>query len=273
MTGDDKGFPDRFKQRAEIDASDHDFPEIELRDYTISLLDEFDIAAQLVAIKALLKRNSDDEARTRQDIQAVARSIRDSIHRDPEHQMHLENQWVDELHSSVFQDAAHSMAAVGMLAPFVESLFVTIFQKLRAKSTSVVPIDKRWQIADEFFWNPRRYFADGQAKENTAAGIQQLAKSIGLKKHLPRDYGKCLNALLTYRNFMFHNGLEWPIDRRRDFARQMQGGGWPDDWFKTSESDGEVWIFYMSEVFIEHCIEVIDGVLDGVGAYLKEQDA
>lgn len=273
MSDDDKDFPDWLKQWAEIEAGDHDCPEIEPRDYTLSLLDEFDIEAQLIAIKSLLKRNRDDEARTRQDIQELDRYIRDSIHRDPEYQVHLENQWVDELHSSVFQDAAHSMAAVGMLAPFVESLFVAIFQKLRAKSASVVPIDKRREIADEFFWNPRRYFADGQAKENTAAGIQQLAKSIGLKKHLPRDYGKCLNALLTYRNFMFHNGFEWPIDRRRDFAKQMQGDGWPEDWFKTSKSGGEVWIFYMSDVFIRHCIEVIEGVLDGVGAYLKEQNA
>ena len=34
---------------------------------------------------------------------------------------------VDHLHQSVFQDAAHSMAAVGMLAPFVESLFKQAF--------------------------------------------------------------------------------------------------------------------------------------------------
>lgn len=273
MSGNDKGFPDWLKAWAEIDASGIAFPEIEPRDHTLALLDEFDIEAQLIAIRALLNRNRDDEARTREDIQQLDRYIRNAIHRDPEYQAHLEGQWADELHSSVFQDAAHSMASVGMLAPFVESLFVAIFQKLRAKSSSVVPIDKRRLASDDLFWDPRRYFDGGQAKENTPAGIQQLAKSIGLQKHLPEGYGKCLNAILAYRNNMFHNGFEWPVDRRRDFAKLMKNDGWPEEWFKKSQKGGEDWIFYMSDAFIQHCIEVIEGVLDGVGQYLKEHEA
>jgi hypothetical protein len=34
----------------------------------------------------------------------------------------LIDQWVDALHTSVYQDAAHSLAAVGMLAPLIDSV-------------------------------------------------------------------------------------------------------------------------------------------------------
>lgn len=38
------------------------------------------------------------------------------------------DEWVDLLHASTYQSAANSMAAVGMLAPLIESLFYQAFQ-------------------------------------------------------------------------------------------------------------------------------------------------
>lgn len=49
------------------------------------------------------------------------------------------DQWVSVLHDSVYQRAAHSMAAVGMLAPLVESMFDEAFHTTRS-AHQVVPL-------------------------------------------------------------------------------------------------------------------------------------
>jgi hypothetical protein len=35
---------------------------------------------------------------------------------------------VDQIHRSAYQEAAHSMSAIGMLAPFVETVFYQYFR-------------------------------------------------------------------------------------------------------------------------------------------------
>jgi hypothetical protein len=41
------------------------------------------------------------------------------------------DEWVDLLHGSTYQEAAHIMAALGMIAPLIESLFYQAFQGIR----------------------------------------------------------------------------------------------------------------------------------------------
>src|SRR3989442_3103051 len=53
--------------------------------------------------------------------------MRVSSHRDTP----AVDEWVDLLHDSVYQRATHSMAAVRMLAPLVESMFFVAFYKVR----------------------------------------------------------------------------------------------------------------------------------------------
>lgn len=52
----------------------------------------------------------------------------------------------------------------------------------------------------------------------------------------------------------------------------MHRNGWPLEWFNTSTNDGKPWIFYMSPEFIQHCLDTVDEVLDGVGRYLSRRD-
>jgi hypothetical protein len=58
-----------------------------------------------------------------------------------------------------------------------------------------------------------------------------------------------LEALFEYRNYMFHNGFEWPQARCAQFAARIDKSGW-QDWFSTFTRGGEPWIFYMTEAFI-----------------------
>ena len=55
---------------------------------------------------------------------------------------------------------------------------------------------------------------------------------------------------------MLHNGCEWPLERRPEFAKHMKSGGW-DAWFFCSERDHKPWIFYMTDEFITHCLDMV----------------
>lgn len=225
--------------------------EISNRDRALYLLHQYDLEAQLLAIKDLVRRNQQsDEALTAQ-IKALDAEVRKS---PDEYVHHLQDCWIDRLHNSVFQDAAHSMSAVGMLAPFVESLFVAVFNGLR-EDPDGLPISLRTL-----------------GKGAVGGIIMRHSASIGLKRFLPDGYEKTLSALFAYRNKMFHNGFEWPMEERHKFSEQIRKRGWPRGWFKKSTSGDQPWIFYMSAEFIQHCLDTIDQVLDGVGAYLTQRE-
>ena len=230
--------------------------EISNRDRTLFLLRQYDLEAQLLAIKDLVCRNRQSDEALAAQIKALDAEIRKS----PDgHVYHLQDDWIDRLHNAVFQDAAHSMSAVGMLAPFVESLFVAVFNGVR-EDPDGPPVSLR------------KLRKGRKGHGGAVGGIIQHAASIGLEPFLPDAYTKTLSALFAYRNKMFHNGFEWPMEERHEFNEQIQKRGWPREWFKKSTSGEQPWIFYMSAEFIQHCLDTIDQVLEGVGAYLTQHE-
>ncbi|MER9838232.1 hypothetical protein NKJ28_25115 [Mesorhizobium sp. M0145] len=266
----DTELPTDLRAELEREALGQHWPEISNRDHALFLIAERDLEAQLVAIKGALRRNQNLDEAVSASIRELEAYIRSYSGGDDEYQMHLEGQWVDTLHDSVFQDAAHSMAAVGMLAPFIESLFVSIFAGLRVRAKGKGNDDPRVVASQDHYWNPQIVFRGSGPKEDLVAGIAQLAASTGLQPCLPDGYEKTLSALFSYRNNMFHNGFEWPIEARRRFDSRIKSDGWPAEWFERAESDGDPWVFYMSASFIERCLETIDQVLEGVGRYLAK---
>ena len=234
------------------------------------LMHEYDLEAQLLAIRSVLHRNRKSDEDLATQIESLNAAIRESSSEDA---AQLEDWRVDQLHSSVFQDAAHSMSAVGMLAPFIESLFVAIFKGLRAdqqrKGTDSNP---RTVALDDHFWDPHNVFDQGGHRRNIVQGIVQLSDSIGLSEFLPDDLEGTLSALFAYRNKMFHHGLEWPLDERQKFEQSIQQNNWPSNWFMKSLTGGDPWVFYLSTSFIHHCLVTIDRVLEGVGTYHEQHD-
>ena len=209
------------------------------RDWAHIQLGDRDVEAQLLAIKSLIHRN-------RQADEDLNQKINDLRKKDSEGN----GFWADDIYQSFFQEAAHSMAAVGMLAPFVESVFTVIFPCL----------------PEEMKENKR---------EGIAKIIPRLAESNGLAQFFPDDYKKVLGALFLYRNKMFHNGFIWPENERNKFQKTIKERGWPQNWFEgTSYEDScdktrKPWIFCMSIEFIEHCLQTIDLVLKGYGESLR----
>ena len=162
----------------------------------MGLIGERDFEAQLLAIKGLLSRNQQDDEALEANIKQLDEDVRANAHRSAMYRMRLEDEWLDSLHHGVFQDAAHSMAAVGMLVPFIESLSVSIFSGLRKHEESKINAqsdDPRIAASQNEFWDPRFVFDPGGRRIAIVDGIKQLARTIGLSKYLPSGYDKVLS--------------------------------------------------------------------------------
>jgi len=241
------------------------------RDQALFLMDEINLEAQLLAIKGLLKRNREAEKQVSEAIEQLDKQARGYSGGDERYQMYMEDRWLDALHGTVFQDAAHSMSALGMLAPLLESVLVSIFTGLKKRDeihSSASKIDERRSFSNSDYWNPHFEFQRNGRRRDLVKGTIQLSISTGLREFLPDDLEKVLSAIFSYRNKMFHFGFEWPKEERRKFAERIKNEKWPGDWFIKSTSDGDPWIFYMSSEFIELCLSTVDQILNGVGKYL-----
>lgn len=248
--------------------------EVSNRDLAMYLIGERDLEAQLLAIKGLLSRNQQDDEALEAKIKQLDEEIRANAHRSAMYRMRIEDDWLDSLHYGIFQDAAHSMAAVGMLAPFIESFFVSIFSGLRDHERNdkiASNDDPKTPTASNESWDPQRVYDDQWRRPGVVNGILRVARATGMAIYLPSGYDKVLKALFAYRNKMFHLGFEWPKEERMKFDKRVKSGEWPAEWFGKATRDHEPWIFYMSDGFITHCLETIDEVLEGVGAYFRDR--
>jgi hypothetical protein len=174
---------------------------------------------------------------------------------------------VEHYHHSVYRDAAQSMAAVGMLAPFVETLFVHGFQgveKQAAAHALSMPAHPRWALKPKRRWDCH---FDQTGGKNIVGGILDLAEAIDLAWELPSDLRATLAALFRYRNAMFHQGFEWTPDERAEFAADK--AEWPAGWFTMSTSGGEPWIYYATDSFVDHVLKTVELTLVGFGHYVR----
>ena len=184
------------------------------------------------AMRAMLDRMNQD----RFELQHQIREAEDVARRTRgQHNEFAVDHLIELSEYSGFQDAAHSMAAVGMIAPFVESFFREAFREF----------DKKWQRGDM---------------------VRNLLNSIpemGLGKYMPEDLEVTLTALFEYRNKMLHNGFEWPREVRESFDQRLEHSGWPVGWFSRATIGDESRMFYMTDTFIEHCVGTIQNIAIG----------
>ena len=195
---------------------------------------EFDLRSQLIAIRHFLGRNKAAEADVSAEISRLAESAKAA---SGEHADHLVDLWVDEMHGSVFHDGVNSVAAVGMLAPLVEALFVQLFRHLGKSTKPDDAAHARLRAAHDDLWDPHLFYRKGSRDPNLVEGVLQLGEMTGLSTRLPMDTKAVLTALFSYRNAMLHSGLEWPEEARAKFE-QRHGVAWPKTWFSSSRSGG-----------------------------------
>lgn len=240
-------------------------------DYIEHLDVDFDIDLQLMAIRRLLRRNSIADKSLSDEIKALDRQAR---HSNVVEAGRAADEWLDQIVYSTYQDAAHSMSAVGMLAPLIETIFHQCFQgigKLFYPAIQPSKTHERWSAAHSIQWDCHFVVAKGRIHKDIVKGIFQLSDAVGLSKRFPSDLKAVLLALFTYRNKMFHNGFEWPVDERQQFAKKIKDEGWPSAWFSVATTNDNPWIFFMSDNFIQHCDKTIELVLDAIGCFVRDE--
>ena len=197
-----------------------------------------DYDAQCIAIRKLLFRQeqTDQELEAQIDeVGVVAAGARGEAND------RAVDEHVDLMHTATYQDAAHSMAAVGMIAPFTESMFRRLLGRdLERKNLRWKGIDKK---------------------------IIVLLRERGLLTYLPDHLEPTLSALFAYRNNMFHNGFEWPREKCSEFETDIVNSPWPPDWFQKAMIDDDPWMFYMSPAFVEHCIQTMELIAKGINNF------
>ncbi len=244
-------------------------PELSDYDSASKVLKNLGYDSQLVAIRKLLKLHKvveNDHLETINEAEEYAKTTT-GIRND-----YAVEHCIDLMHESAYQDAAHSMAAVGMLAPFVESLFYQAFcgiQKTFFEGVDLPNSHDRWQQPEKYMWDCHYVLDKGIRRRGIVEGILQTAEGVGLKEYLPNCLKQTLSALFSYRNMMFHNGFEWPIEKRKKFAESINND-WPKTWFQSATVNNEPWIFYLSDDFIVHCCNTIEEVFKGIGRFCNK---
>jgi hypothetical protein len=232
------------------------------------VLPDLDYSAQLFAIRNELARHREFG---RNFLEKITKAEEVARRADGLMAMLLWDKRTELCEQSVYQDAAYSMAAVGMLAPFAESVFHQAFlniRKLFVKPDSGLPLHARWEGSDIDQWDCHYIWIKGRRESNLVKGIMQLSAATGLLDYLPENLEQVLNALFLYRNKMFHHGLEWPSVERLGFEKTIQRNKW-EQWFDSARRGNDPWIFFLSAVFIDCCIDCLEATLVGVGRYVK----
>ena len=199
---------------------------------------DFDYARHVEAMRGLLFRNQQADVALSDEISDSEKWARRST---GEESYFAVDYTIDLVERSVYQDVAHSMAAVGMIAPFMEGLFKDVFERMKEEL-------------------PRR---------NLANNILKVVKKRELTPYLPRQFAPTMEALFQYRNDLFHWGFEWPAHIRQHF--QDATSRWPDGWFGIATQGSGPWTFSMSTAFINHCMKVAEEVPEGLQDFLVDE--
>jgi hypothetical protein len=232
-----------------------------------------DIEAHLTAIHDFVGRLRRDDKELAEKIEKIeARS------NDPYWNERGDEYLIEHYHSSGYQDAAHSMAAVAVLTAFFQSMFNEAFSGIRKwlEREDRMPVTghSRWQMPPEKQWDcqfvsTKKDQIIGSTK-NIARGIVELAEATGLAGDLPSDLHATLGALFAYRNKMLHCGFEWPAKERNGFAKTIAEKHWPEKWFSQWTSDGKPFMFYLTDAYIDHCLKTINDIIPGIGKFLRK---
>lgn len=258
---------ENFLIQSEIDEILSENPD----DWASIVLPNLDYESHLIAIRNLLSVHKNDNNKTTQEIKEIGGFIKDTKVAREDYIEHLIGEQMYKFNISVYQSAAHCMAAVGMLAPFLESIFYQSFYGIKDNffSTNSHPSDHaRWEKATIDTWDCHFVWNKNSRRKNLVEGILQLSNSIGLRDFLPNDLDILLKVLFSYRNKMFHFGFEWPPDERKRFWKRVKNENWPSNWLDAATSGGEPWIIYLSDEFILYCVESIEEIINSISRFV-----
>jgi len=231
-----------------------------------------DYESQLLAIVDLLLRQNEADEELMEKIEKADKAAREVNGNNDDYAQYLSDNRSELIQKSIFQDAAHSMSAIGMLVPFTESLFFHLFHGVKENIYTVlniVPNSKRLERKGKKAWDCHYFFQDDKFEKNLASGIIQMNTELGVSSYIPNDLEPALKVLFSFRNSMFHCGFEWPISERIKFQTKIAEEKWPEEWLSCSTSNDEPWIYYLTNKFINNYLKLIVETLIGISKYIE----
>jgi len=248
--------------------------EMENREWAGFLLPGLDYDAQLHAIREEIKNKRNREQIALKRIENAEKIPKDSI-RSTWDQIQAEDEFLDSCELYTYQSAAHSASATGMLAPFIESIFRKLGQTgpshLEPANLPLNNLKRKNFSSTEQFWDCTKYIESERHKEDIASGINQIGRHTGI---FNRGQTKIITALFKYRNFIFHNGIEWPPEKLKEFEKFIHDQNFPDRWFSQARSGDVPWFIFMTDEFIDEVLDTAEIALDGIGCLaLKAMDS
>lgn len=249
--------------------------ELEYLPYLI--LQNLDYESQLRSIKSLLSSHEKADEVVSKDIDEITKYLKNYIkEHDDLYQEYLHDERAYKIQTSIYQSAAHCMASVGMLAPFVESLFHQGFHGIREvffKEKEMPNTHIRWAKGGNDIWDCHYVWSENNRRKDLVKGILQLSEAVGLLHYLPEkaELELMLTVLFSYRNKIFHCGFEWPLEERQKFSKRIKKDNWPQNWFSFATSGGEPWIIYLNNEFVCQCLEKIELIIEGFAFFIKNK--
>ncbi len=108
---------------------------MELRHHLYQLDLDINIETQLIAVYGLLAKTKEADEEITKEVREWEEHIKQTT--DYDTQQYAEGQWMDCLHAATYHGAAHSMAALGMLAPLLETVFHQYLRAMCQKLTEL----------------------------------------------------------------------------------------------------------------------------------------
>jgi len=176
---------------------------------------------------------------------------------------------VEKYFEGVYWDASMSMAAIGQFAPFLESLFAAFFHQYGSQ-TGPEPTKERFSCARTAAYDPHIVFAKESSHKDLIQGILQLVAACGLSGKMPEKFDDTIKCAFTYRNKMFHNGLEWSKSEPAKFSKFLKDNRIPQEWFSVATSGDSPWCYFMTAVFISHLLTFSEKLLQILCEVLDE---
>jgi hypothetical protein len=166
----------------------------------------------------------------------------------------------EEFYNSVFVDASFSHITATSLATFFESLFLHEFNNLKNEYNISNPLNNspRWMLDEQNFWNPQKIAKeDGKLhnKANFVEGVRQLFDALEIPFLIPEINWRKIKILFHYRNYIAHNGFEWPkvkINVFENLIKNLDG----EKYFSRATSGGKTWVLYLTEDFSNDLIQL-----------------
>ena len=199
---------------------------------------EFDYVSQLQAARQLLVNNEQAEAKLSEEIEDI-QGWTATVSRDEGDVAFVHT--IELISESIYQQLAHSMAAVGVIAPVIEAVFKDAVRR----------------AGEEL---PPRNFVER---------LPEIISRTGMNDYLPDELAVTMAALFRYRNTLFHWGFEWPADECERFQNAMNQ--WPPGWFTVVTLEMQQEVFIMSPTFIEHCLQTAETVTKDLQDFLVDR--